>query len=182
MTPTDKVNKIIADLPDEGYFSAVGEELTRGEVSDAETFIAGLGLGDVTVEGPVESWARAVEITSHPDWNREAWEAEEAAQKALYAEVADRIGEPTLLRLLTKVTERGAEIFHGPASISMARAGMADPRLSRSAAGAASQALYQHALAVLAGPGHEHFLSARLRLFLGGRWPLNMIGQRFYLF
>lgn len=52
----------------------------------------------------------------------------------------------------------------------------------RRAAAAATQACYQGALALLAGADRRHAFSAKLTLFLRGRWPLGILGGRAYIF
>jgi hypothetical protein len=70
----------------------------------------------------------------------------------------------------------------GAASIAAARDGVADPALSRVAAGAATQAAYQAALARAAGSPDSHPFAIKFRLFAAGRWPLGLVSDTFHLF
>ena len=71
--------------------------------------------------------------------------------------------------------------MHGKAATAAARAGKAAPASIHVAAGAASQAVYQLAVARLAGNQTSPFES-KFRLFAAGRWPLGIEGSRLFLF
>ena len=71
--------------------------------------------------------------------------------------------------------------MHGKAATAAARAGNAAAASSHVAAGAASQAIYQLAVARLAGKEASPFES-KFRLFAAGRWPLGVVGSRLILF
>jgi hypothetical protein len=73
-------------------------------------------------------------------------------------------------------------VLLGAAAVAAARAGMADPSVTRVAAGAASQACDQAALALAAGADGHHPFAAKYRLFLAGRWPLGVVGSRGFVF
>jgi hypothetical protein len=82
---------------------------------------------------------------------------------------------------LSAVTE-AAVALHGHAALAAARQGIADPVLSRVAAGAAALACHQMGLVQAAGAREDHPLAAKYRLFAGGRWLLGVVGGRCYLF
>jgi hypothetical protein len=45
-----------------------------------------------------------------------------------------------------------------------------------------SLACHQAGLVRVAGAGDDHAFQVKFRLFAGGRWPLGLVGGRFYLF
>lgn len=173
--------RLIADIEDGSWFAAVGEPPTEGESAEALALLAGLGLGATPLAWSA-GWDAARAAAQREDWDRAWWEAEQAEQRRLYASAAAALGEQALLRALTEVTDAATRLLHGPAAVAAARAGIADSGLVRVAAGAASQACYQAALARLAGGGPEHPFEAKFRLFLAGRWPLTVAGGKFHVF
>src|SRR6185437_4805443 len=114
-------------------------------------YLAELGMPDLAIVG-VAGWHEAAAVTQHPDWSRAWWDAETRAQ-----------GE--LQRL----------------ALARARAGIADPMLTRVASGAAAQACHQAALAIAAAAGPDHLFAIKFRLFAAGRWPLGIVGDRFFV-
>jgi hypothetical protein len=70
---------------------------------------------------------------------------------------------------------------HGKAAMATARMGGVAPASIHVAAGAASQAVYQLAVARVAGETASLFES-KFRLFAAGRWPLGVSGSRLVLF
>lgn len=176
-TVMERVRRVLAS---DTWFSSVGMPLSAAEREEASLYLGGLGLTEVS-PAAVSDWRQAKAIASDPQWSRAWWNAEMAAQKALYAQAA-KSGEIGLLQDLTTLMEESADMFHGAAAAAASRDGVADPSTVRSAAGAASQSAYHHALAHFAGKGEGHFLAAKFRLFLAGRWPLCVVGDRFYIF
>jgi hypothetical protein len=77
-------------------------------------------------------------------------------------------------------TEAG-DLVHGKAATAAARMGNAAPASIHVAAGAASQAVYQLAVARLAGNQTSPFES-KFRMFAAGRWPLGIMGSRLFVF
>ena len=163
------------------WFAACGEPLTPAEREEAEVWMRGLGLAVDAVE-PAASWSETARLAKSPDWSRVWWDAEERERKRLYDAAVNEAGEAALLGGITRVTDAATKILHGAASVAAARAGVADPALTRVAAGAASQACYQAALALAAGSGEAHAFAAKHRLFLAGRWPLGVVGERCFVF
>jgi hypothetical protein len=86
-----------------------------------------------------------------------------------------------VMTALTKVTDAATRIVLGAASVAAARQGIADPALARAAAGAATQAAYQAALALAGGAQSNHPFAVKYRLFAAGRWPLGVVKNSFYL-
>jgi hypothetical protein len=163
------------------WFAACGETLTAAEQEEAAGWMAALGIkiADIAL---VASWGEAGRLAKSPDWSRAWWGAEEEERKRLYAAAAEAAGEAALLAALTRVTDAATRFLHGAASVAASRAGVADPALTRVAAGAASQACYQAALALAAGAGDAHPFAVKHRLFLAGRWPLGVVGERCFVF
>jgi hypothetical protein len=163
------------------WFAACGEPLTGAEHEEAAGWMAELGVEVADIER-VASWEEAAGLAKSPDWSRLWWDAEEGERKRLYRAAAEAAGEAALLAALTRVTDVATRLLHGAASVAASRAGVADPALTRVAAGAASQACYQAALALAAGAGDAHPFAAKHRLFLAGRWPLGVVGERCFVF
>ena len=163
------------------WFTAVGQDLTDSETKEARDYLSAIELGQCAVHA-VPDWRGAEAVARAPDWNHAWWEAEEKLRLALLDGLRAAWGEHATLSALTRVTDEATRVTLGAASVAAARDGVADPALTRVAAGAASQAAYQVALARLAGEGENHPFAAKFRLFAAGRWPLGLIGDRFYLF
>jgi len=161
------------------WFAAGGEPLTEGERTDAAAYLAELGMPDLAIVG-VAGWHEAAAVTQHPDWSRAWWDAETRAQGELQRLAQARFGAERLLAALTQVTE-GATALSGAAALALARAGIADPMLTRVASGAAAQACHQAALAIAAAAGPDHLFAIKFRLFAAGRWPLGIVGDRFFV-
>jgi hypothetical protein len=130
----------------------------------------------------VPDWRAAESATRSPRWNATWWNAEEAERRRLLDRARADWGEHGLMAALTRVTDEATRITLGAASIAAARDGIADPALSRVAAGAATQAAYQAALALAAEAGPAHPFAIKFRLFSAGRWPLGLVGDTFHLF
>lgn len=162
------------------WFAACGETLTEGERAEAVAYLAALGLPGTPV-ATVAGWTEAAATTQRQDWSRAWWEAETRAQQDLRRRAAARFGEDELLAALTAVTE-AAQALHGAAALAMSRAGIADPALTRVAAGAAAQGCHQAALTLAAKAGPDHLFAIKYRLFAAGRWPLGIVGDRFFMF
>lgn len=163
------------------WFGATGEALSAAELGEAALYLAGLGRADHAIEAVV-GWEEAKAASIDPAWDRAWWEDEEAERRALRSIAAMGASEAVLHEALTEVTEAARTIVEGAASLAASRAGHLDPGLVKAAAGAASQACFHAGLAWLAGAGEDHPFAAKFRLFEGGRWPLAVIGNRFYLF
>ncbi len=163
------------------WFSNLGEPLSPTEIAVAEDYCSALGFPYVT---PVltEDWEEAESAVGNPDWNADAWEAEEALRAGLIAQALEEIEEDELTAALTAVTGRAAEVLHEQAAVAAARSGVFDQELIRAAAGAGVQGCYQAALVLAAGAGDDHPFAIRFRLFEAGRWPLGIVGSTFGVF
>jgi len=175
------VAPVIEEIEDGSWFAAVGEPATPGEAAEAQAYLEALGFTDVAVEW-IADWPGARRATEDAGWERAWWQREQALQSDLYGAAAHRYGEPAVLAALTELTESAVRLLHGPAAVAAGRAGVADAGLTRVAAGAAAQACYQTALCRLVGEPRDHAFEAKLRLFVAGRWPLTIVGKRFYVF
>jgi hypothetical protein len=167
-------------IPRGSWFAACGEALTASELADAAAYLAALGTPDITVAG-VAGWAEAAAVTQDPAWSRAWWDAEARAQAELQRRAATRFGEQRVLAALSEVIEAAAALS-GAAALAMSRAGVANPTLTRVAAGAAAQACHQAALALAGDGGPDHLFAIKYRLFAAGRWPLGIVGDRFFVF
>jgi hypothetical protein len=157
------------------WFAALGEPLTDGDLADARAYA---GMADVTL---MKSWPEAEAFLKSPDTSLDWWEREEARRKQLLAEAQTKYPERALWSSLSELTTEAGDLVHGLAAKAATRMGNAQPASIHVAAGAASQAVYQLALARIAGDGASPF-DAKFRLFAAGRWPLGVDGPRLTLF
>lgn len=177
----DAVVRLRRSVPHVSWFAAVGEPQTQADTDEAGRYLAGLGfagLGVVAVAG----WEDAKRIADDPAWDRRWWDAEETLRADLLGKAREQLGEGALVRLLSAASDTASDTVQGAAAIAAARAGVADPALIKSAAGAATQCCYQAALALAAAAGPDHPFAVKFRLFEAGRWPLGIVGDRFHLF
>jgi hypothetical protein len=159
------------------WFAALGEPLTGGDIVEAQSYA---GCDDDVVL--VRTWpeAEAFLKTAEPPalaW----WDREERLRKELLAKARTRYPERALWTSLTELTTEAGDLVHGKAATAAARLGNAAPASIHVAAGAASQAVYQLAVARIAGDTASPFES-KFRLFAAGRWPLGVAGSRLVLF
>ena len=164
-----------AEIRAASWFAALGEPLTEGDIADAQTYGGGRDGGHVT------SWAEAEAFLKSPDASLELWDRDEALRKNLLAEAQARHPERALWTSLSELTTEAGDLVHGKAATAAARMGGAAPASIHVAAGAASQAVYQLAVARLAGNDASPFES-KFHLFAAGRWPLGVAGTRLVLF
>ena len=166
---------------DVAWFSACGTSLRIEEIATTEAYLVALGLPPVPIAG-VAGWREAAALAQREDWSRDWWQAEEIEQAALGRAAAAAKGETALLESLSRAMEETAAPIQEAADAALARAGIADAMLARVAAGAASQAYHQHALAEAAGRGSGHAFAIKYRLYRGGRWLLGVVGGRCFVF
>ena len=162
------------------WFAALGEPLTEGDRADADGYARALGLGALQL-GQARDWPDAERVLKAPDWSPIWWDREETLRQRLLANAEARYPERQLWTALTEFTTEAGEIVHGKAATAAARMGDAAKASVHVAAGAASQAAYQLALARLAVDAASPFES-KFRLFAAGRWPLGVIGSTLVLF
>lgn len=163
------------------WFVAAGRALTDGERREVADYLAALGLADREI-AVVHDWRAAEAVTRHPGWDRTWWDAEELARRALLEAALRRWGEHPLMTALTRVTDAATQVTLAAATTAAARDGIADPGLTRVAAGAATQAAYQAALARISRADTAHPFQAKFRLFAAGHWLLGPVGRVFHVF
>ncbi|HEX9465956.1 MAG TPA: hypothetical protein VGB82_25435 [Alphaproteobacteria bacterium] len=176
-----EVTRFAATLDRVSWFAGVGQDLTDGEAREAADYLAALGFADARVS-LVRGWRDAEAVTRDPNWDNAWWTAEERLRTDLLARAERRWGDPTLMAALTRVTDAATRVTLGAASTAASRDGIADPALARVAAGAATQAAYQAALALAMDAGEAHPFAIKFRLFAAGRWLLGSVGGRFFVF
>ena len=157
------------------WFAALGEELTEGDRIDAQAYA---GVSHVV---RVASWPEAEAFLKSPAASLDWWDREEALRRKLLAEAERRYPERALWTALTELTTEAGDLVHGKAATAAMRAGNAAAASIHVAAGAASQAVYQLAVARLAGVEATPF-DSKFRLFAAGRWPLGVAGSNLILF
>ena len=163
-----------AEVRAASWFAALGEPLTEGDLAEAQTYA---GVGDVAL---VTSWPEAERFLKAQD-SLDWWEREEAERKALLARAQAEYPERALWTSLTELMTEAGNLVHGKAATAAARMGGATPPSIHVAAGAASQAMYQLAVARVAGETALRFES-KFRLFAAGRWPLGVKGSTLMFF
>ena len=169
-------------LPAAAWFAACGLPLENSDLSDARAYLQSLNATAGTTIEPVASWEHAERIIRNPAWDTSWWEREEAERKVLLAQCVARFGEAETLDHLSIAAGIEHEVIHGAAALAASRAGVADPALTRAAAGAASMTAHGRALAHLAEVGETHMFMRKYALFEGGRWPLGIVRGVFHLF
>jgi len=157
------------------WFAALGEPLTEDDLADARAYAA------ATVIELVKSWPAAEAFLKSPDTSLDWWNREEELRKSLLAVARTRYPERALWTHLTDLTTEAGDLVHGLAARAAARMGGAQPASIHVAAGAASQAVYQLAVARLAGNEASPFES-KFQLFAAGRWPLGVVGSKLIVF
>ena len=172
--PAAEIGALLEAIAKARWFARAGRKPSATETRAGRAWARALGAGQARLAW-IASWREALDIARDPAWPRAAWRAEERERKALLKRAAKRLGRRRVLALLTE-----AALLPHDAAARAAR--FPDPGFAAAAAGAASQACYLGALALLAGAGRDHAFSAKLGLFLRGRWPLGILGGRAYIF
>ena len=157
------------------WFAALGEPLGEADLAEAEAYA---GTRDVV---GLSSWPEVETFLKSTDASFDLWKRDEALRKELLAQAEARYPERALWTSLTELTTEAGDLVHGKAAAAVARMGHASPASIHVAAGAASQAVYQLAVARVAGDSSSLFES-KFRLFAAGRWPLGVEGSRLVLF
>jgi hypothetical protein len=174
------IDALLGAIPREPWFASLGEALSEPELSDMAAYLRGLGFPDMHVVA-ARDWTEAGRIITDPAWEQRWWNAEETQRADLVRRASASIGETALLEILSRVTQAAHDATIGAAAMAATRAGISDPGLIRAASGAATQACYQGAAALLAGAGDEHSFAAKLRLFRAGRWVLGIVRGSAYV-
>ena len=164
-----------AEVRAASWFAALGELLTEGDCAEAKAYVA---VDDVAL---VRSWPEAEAFLKSPEASLDWWNDEEVERKALLGRAQAQYPERALWTSLTELTTEAGDLVHGKAATAAARMGGAQPASIHVAAGAASQAVYQLAVARIVGETTSRFES-KFRLFAAGRWPIGFAGSRLFLF
>ena len=173
--PRATLDSLHTEVRAASWFAALGEELAEGDLVDARAYA---GVSDVV---RVASWPEAEAFLKSADASLDLWDREEALRKELLAAAEGRYPERALWTALTELTTEAGDLVHGKAATAAMRAGNAAAASIHVAAGAASQAVYQLAVARLAGVEPTSF-DSKFRLFAAGRWPLGVLGSSLLLF
>lgn len=163
------------------WFTALGEPVTPSEIADAEAHLAGLGFNGVVIEG-VADWQTARAVTLHPERDRRWQDAAQRESEALLLDANTAHGAASVLGELSHVEEDVGSLLPALAESAALNHGITDESLTGAAARAATEAAYHGALAVAASAPASHPFRLRLNLFEYGRWPLALVGDRYFLF
>ena len=180
VSPLARLDRLRAEAHAASWFAALGEPLVEGDLADAAAYAGALDLGALSI-GLAQDWPEAERLLKSPDWSPVWWDREEALRRTLLRQADALLGERDLWTALTELTTDVGEFVHGKAATAASRMGDAAKASVHVAAGAASQAVYQLAVARMAGETASLFES-KFRLFAAGRWPLGVVGSRLILF
>lgn len=175
------IHAFVEGLHSAPWFAALGEPLTPSEIADAEAHLGGLGFQDMRIEG-IADWQTARTATLHPDRDRRWQDAAQREGEALLLDANSTHGAETVLTELSYVEEEATALMTVRVAEAAMDRGIVDERLNIAATRAAVEAAYQGALTLAAGAPASHPFRLKLNLFEGGRWPLALIGDRFFLF
>jgi hypothetical protein len=170
-----------ATLRAQRWFSALGRPAEAADADLARAYLDGLGLAELAPDW-IEGWRAAERIMRAPAAAAPWWQAEEDARQTLLAAILSTAAEADYLAAMNRVVLAATEAVIGPAEAAAARAGVPAPARGRGAAGAATQACHQAALALAAGAPKDHAFTVKFRLYASGRWPLGAVWTKFYLF
>ncbi len=174
-------DQIVPALPKAVWFNAVGTPIGENERIESEKYLSGLGAQRCSVVG-VSTWQEAVALSSKTSWCASWWERERQEERKLFEDASTQHSSDALVLRLANLMQGSSTLFLSPAALACTRAGVGDPSIASSAAGAAAQCLHQYGLASITGQGDEHLFAAKFRLFLAGRWPLCVTADTFFVF
>ena len=169
--------KSLTALP---WFAATGTPLDPAEQNDARAYLDGLDLPACEIQS-AGSWDAAGDIVKRSDFSPQWWSAEDSLADALMDDAARTFGHDSLVARLSGIERAASDHLQGVASTALARDGLADAGLGKSAAGSATVAVHHAALALAAGAAGSHPFAAKFRLFQAGRWPLGVYADVFYV-
>ena len=179
MTPTETAERICRAIIRGSWFSTVGEDLTDAEIEDAKLYLRAIGRPGTAITG-LASWPEAKAIAADPGWDRAWWDAEERMRDELTRRAVDEFAEDTVHDALSRIATTATEALQGEAAVAASRSGGGDIALIKSAAGAATQACHQVALARITAAA-DHPFEVKFRLYEGGRWPLAIVRDTYYI-
>ena len=182
MTPSETAEWIARAIGRASWFAAVGDRLTDAEVDDATLYLSGIGRAGIAVAG-VSTWTEAKAIADDPKWDREWWGEEERLRAELTRKAVDGYSQSAVHEALGRIASVATETVQGAAAVAASRFGIADLALIKSAAGAATQACHHAALARMAARAADDDdpFEVKFRLFEGGRWPLAIVRDTYYI-
>ncbi|HEX2888221.1 hypothetical protein [Vineibacter terrae] len=175
-----QLDDVIDAIAGASWFAAAGEPLTMSDRDEAARYVQALRLGAVRVAA-ARDWHDAARVAQDARWSRGWWDSEEQQRQALMLDAERAYGRHELMTALSTVMRTAGDLVHGKAALAAARAGVAEPALIRAAAGAASMACHQLALAALDAAAQDHPFRLKFRLFAAGRWPLCVIEESLYV-
>ncbi len=163
------------------WFAALGEPPTTAETHQADLYARAL-----EARAPQICWLRTpsqVEaLLARGDDGGRWWEREEALRRRLVAQAEAEVGKTALRAGLERLVPWMLAPVEGAAARALLRLGSSDAALAKVAAGAAAIAIQQEYLRRLAGAAGGHGFAEKFRLFLAGRWPLFLAGERLWIF
>ena len=174
-------DQIVPALPKRVWFNSVGQPLSEVDREECALYLQGLGAAHDNCVTPT-SWEQAAALAAQPNWHAAYWERERAEERRLFELASQQHSADALLLRLANLMQGSATLFHSPASVACARAGIVDDAIAHGAAGAAAQCLHQYGLTSITDQGETHFFAAKFRLFLAGRWPLCVTADQFFVF
>ena len=166
----------LATLP---WFAAAGSPLDTSERKDVAAYLTSLGITFQTIQ-ETPKWSDARDTVNRKDFSPQWWKIEEKFRQGLTQQASAVLGEDMLHTRLTRISQNASDLLQGTASVALSRSDIADAGLAKSAAGAASMAVHQAALA-LANCSGEHPFAAKFRLYQSGHWPLGLYDGVFHI-
>ncbi|MEE2995922.1 MAG: hypothetical protein VX700_02160 [Pseudomonadota bacterium] len=127
-------------------------------------------------------WKTATKIVNRNDFSIDWWKTEEIIAGELRCDAMDALGSGPVNTYLSAISLAASDRLQSAASNALAKVGISDVGLSKSAAGSAAVAVNHAALALAAGCTGDHAFAAKYRLFQAGRWPLGVYKEVLYVF
>ena len=158
----------------------MGEALTDAETAEAALYLTAIGRAGIVV-ARAPSWPDAKSIIDDPEWDRTWWREEERIRTELTEAAAGDYSRTAVHEALNRVAAAATETVEGATAIAASRFGIVDLGLIKSAAGAATQACHHAALAAMGASAADHPFAMKFRLFEGGRWPLAILHDSYYI-
>ena len=180
MTPAETAEGLQRAITRGSWFSTLGEVLTDAEIEDARLYLTAFGRPGTAVAG-LASWSEAKAIAADLDWDTAWWDTEERMRETLTRRAFESFDEATVHDALSQVATTATEVLQGNAAVAASRFGVGDLGLIKSAAGAATQACHHVALARIAEAAADHPFDVKFRLYEGGRWPLVIVRDTYYI-
>ncbi len=163
------------------WFAALGEPPTVTETQEARLCAQALGA-----QRPAVSWLRepaAVErLLTQGEATGRWWEREETERWRLRMHAEAGRDGAALDAGIERLIPWMLAPLEGAAARALLRLASCDAALAKVAAGAAAIAIQQEYLRRLAGAPEDHGFARKFRLFLTGRWPLFLDGERLWVF